>query len=142
MFEPYEFLLACMALGIVSFAFLFFTARYYPPLRKAWIVYSVMYVLHFVFFAGIWMSLPTTFPVYRSKVEQVDQIESIPEIKSELKEHRAEIERLTNDLHRTKDSFHIFVFVLTLLGPIVYYNLIKYNLEIEKLSGKRMGSFD
>jgi hypothetical protein len=142
MFEPYNLLLPYMALVLVSFGVLFFIAKKYPPLRKAWIVYSVMYFLHFVFFAGIWMSLPTTFLVYRSKVEHVDHIESTAEIKNELKAQREEIERLTNDLHRTKDSFYIFVFVLTLLGPMLYYNLIKYNLEIEKLSGKRMGSFD
>ncbi len=32
--------------------------------------------------------------------------------------------------------------MLALFAPMLYYNVFKYNLEIERLSGKRMGSFD
>lgn len=142
MFDPYNFMMIFLLLFFASFLVLFAIAKKYPPLRKAWIIYSVMYAFHFILFGGIWMARPVTFPVYRSKVEQVDAIESIADVKKELKIQREDIESLTNDIYQLNRSLDVFIFVLLLFGPMVYYNLIKYNLEIEKLSGKRMGSFD
>jgi len=101
-----------------------------------------MYGLHFILFIGIWMARPATFSVYESNVEQIDSIETIAEVTRELKYQRREIEKLTNDVHQINRSFDVFLWVLLLFGPMLYYNLIKYNLEIEKLSGKRMGIFD
>lgn len=142
MYDPYNFAFVYFLLFFASFFVLFAIAKKYEPLRKAWIVYSVAYCLHGIFFLGIWMSRPTTFPVYKSRAEQINAIETFDDAKHELNKQRVEIESLTNDIDQLNRSFDVFLWVLILVGPMLYYNLIKYNLDIERLSGKRMGSFD
>lgn len=134
----YVFLISTVAM----FGIIWFLKRNATPLRKAWIVYSAMYVLHFVLFFGITLTLPSATPSFPSAKYETDGIETIADVKSKLKEQREDIEQLRGQADQIRETVWFTAFLLALFAPMLYYNLFKYNLEIEKLSGKRMGSFD
>lgn len=112
------------------------------PLRKAWNVYGAMYFLHFILFAGLYITLPATSPSFRSGSEPIPIVKTVDGLSEELVRQREEIEQLKDHIHSTTQTVLFGAYMLALFAPMLYYNLFKYNLEIEKLSGKRMGSFD
>jgi glucan phosphoethanolaminetransferase (alkaline phosphatase superfamily) len=134
----YIFLISTLA----TFGIIWILKRNATPLRRAWIVYSAMYGLHSILFFGIMLTLPSMMPSFSSARSETDGIETIADVKRNLKEQREDIEQLRNQVDQIRETVWFTAFLLTLFAPMLYYNLFKYNLEIEKLSGKRMGSFD
>lgn len=112
------------------------------PLRKAWTVYGAMYILHAIFCAGLFLSLPSTTSSLRSEADKNSVAEPISDVSLELRRQRREIDDLKDQIHSTTQTIFFAAYILALFAPMLYYNLFKYNLEIERLSGKRMGSFD
>ncbi len=112
------------------------------PLRKARNVYFAMYILHAVLFFGLMFTLPFTLGSIPLERNEISEVESIQDVKQKLKEQREDIEKLKNQVDQTRQAIWLFALIFMMLAPFIYYNLFKYNLEIEKLSGKRMGSFD
>jgi hypothetical protein len=112
------------------------------PLRKAWNVYSAMYILHFALLVGLLATLPAPGPSSGTDVESIDAAASVADIKQEIRRQREDIDALKNNVYATTQTVYWAFYTLLLFGPLLYYNLIKYNLRIEELSGKRMGSFD
>lgn len=127
---------------LLSVVVIRFLNRNADPLRKAWNVYSAMYILHFFLFLGIVLTLPVTFGSYRSETPTYAIVQTMSGVDNELRRLRDDIEILKDQLHSTTQSVHYLAYLLLLFGPILYYNFFKYNLEIEKLSGKRMGSLE
>lgn len=136
------FVFIFVAATLLSVAVIRFLNRNADPLRKAWNVYGAMYVLHFLLFLGIVLTLPVTSGSYRSGTATDATIQTMSDVDTELRRQREDIETLKDQLHSTTESVHNLAFLILLFGPILYYNLFKYNLEIERLSGKRMGSFE
>jgi len=142
MFNPTYFLVFFTFLLLIVFAIAHLALKKTLPLRKAWVIYSLMYGLYVVMFLGTQMSLPFTYPVYRSRVDDVNSIQKIEDFKNELSEQRRDLERLQNDVDQMNRSMNNLLQLLAMLGPLIFYNIFKYNLRIEGLTGKRMGSFD
>ena len=112
------------------------------PLKKAWNSYIGMSIVHGVLFLGMMLSLPLTFPSFLSTSNYETQIENLQDVQTELKRQRNEIEILRNQIDQMREIIWTFGFIMILFAPLIYYNLFKSNLEIEKLTDKRMGSFD
>ena len=112
------------------------------PLRKSWNIYTAMYILHAILFLGVMIMLPFTLKSLPLERHETDEIKTIKDVKEKLKEQREDIEEIRNQLDQTTQTIFTLSLIFLMIAPIIYYNLFKYNLEIEKLSGKRMGSFD
>ena len=141
-------------LDITTFIFIFigaccfsivvvhFLNRKAEPLRKAWNVYGAMSAVHLLLFMGLLLTLPTGFPLYGLDPKETDEIRSVDALHREVQLQAEDIQELKRQLNATRETLHWGLYLLTLFAPMLYYNMFKYNLRIEELSGKRMGSFD
>lgn len=114
-------------------------------LRKSWNVYVVMLILNGFFFLGLMFFLPYTRQSIGKEFDynkEIERVENLQDMKSILREQRREINELRDSAHTFRNIFWVFILMSVMFFPTIYYNLIKSNLEIEKLSGKRLGSLD
>ena len=114
-------------------------------LRKSWNSYTLMLILQVIFFMGLIICLPLTSPSIGKKFdynEEIERVENLQDMKSILRDQRREINELKDSTSTFNNIFWVTFFMLAMFFPTIHYNLIKSNLEIEKLSGKRMGSLD
>lgn len=132
---------------VIAVTFIILTAinRNATLLRKSWNIYISMYILQGVFFMGLFICLPSTMPSISREYNynaEIDQVEMPSETKSILREQRREINDLKDSTATFNKILWVAFFTLAMFFPMIHYNLIKSNLEIERLSGKRMGSLD
>ena len=141
--DAMSFMVVFSLLFLLSIGILKYLNKNAAALRKAWNVYVAMLILHSIFFFGIQIYLPYTLPSinYEYK-EEIEKSETIQDLKSILVEQRREINELKDSAHTIRNILWAVTLMSIMLLPTIYYNLIKSNLEIEKLSGKRMGSLD
>lgn len=116
--------------------------KHAPPLRRAWNVYGTVYVLHFILFACLVYMLPATQPLSSLDTDEIPANATVESLSTVIRQQREHIRRFETSLHSTTQAVHTLALVLLLFGPMLYYNLFKYNLEIERISGKRMGSME
>ena len=142
MISTTTFVFSFLAAGFVSIVIVFLLNKKADPLQKAWNVYGAMYVMHGILFAGLLLTLPATSSSYSTGSEATLSVKTLEEVSAVLQRQRDEIERVKTQIHETANTILMSAYILALFAPGLYYNLFKYNLEIERLSGKRMGSFD
>lgn len=112
-------------------------------LRKSWNIYIVMLSISAIFCMGLLFCLPNTMSSIKYDYNnEITKIETIQDAKSILIEQRREINELKDSTQTFRNILWVFFSIGAMFFPTIYYNQIKSNLDIEKLSGKRMGSFD
>lgn len=138
-----SFMVIFSILVLLSIFILKFLSINATALRKSWNLYVTMLILHCIFFFGIQIFLPSTLPSMDFDYnEEIKKVETIQDLKSILREQRREINEIKDSSNTIRNILWVFTLISILLLPTIYYNLIKSNLEIERLSGKRMGSLD
>lgn len=143
MISTVTFTLIFCGLLLVGWLIVLVVVKNVLPLKKAWIVYGSMYIFHAILFGGLILTLPGS-NVGSRFFERFDEkkIDSIADVKGVLREQHEEIVGLQQQVEQIREVVWTFALLFGMLGPLLYYNLFKYNLEIEKLSDRRMGSFD
>lgn len=114
-------------------------------LRKSWNTYISMLILQTVFLMGLLICLPSTLPSIGKNFDynkEIERAENLQDMKALLRDQRREINDLKDSSATINKILYVFFMVSCVVLPMIHYNLIKSNLEIEKLSGKRMGSLD